>query len=99
MATGKIIISCLQQKDKIVIHVDNDGPPIPEKKLETIFERFYSERPGSEKFGLHSGLGLSISRQIIRDHRGAIFARNMTSERGLHTGVRFTIILPAMEAA
>ena len=92
---GRITIFCLQQKDKIILHVDNDGPPIPEKKLETIFERFYSERPESERFGLHSGLGLSISRQIIRDHRGAIFARNITSEKGLHLGVRFTIILPA----
>ena len=82
--------------DKIIIHVDNDGPPIPDKKLETIFERFYSERPESERFGLHSGLGLSISRQIIRDHKGAIFARNITSEKG-HLYVRFTIILPAGE--
>ena len=93
---GKITISCLLQMDKIIIHVDNDGPPIPEKKLETIFERFYSERPESERFGLHSGLGLSISRQIIRDHKGAIFARNITSDKG-HLYVRFTIILPAGE--
>jgi len=95
--TGKITISCLLQNDKILLHVDNDGPPIPERKLETIFERFYSERPASESFGLHSGLGLSISRQIIRDHRGAIFARNITSEKGQHMNVRFTIILPAGE--
>jgi len=92
---GKIIVSCMQQADKIITHIDNEGPPIPENKLETIFERFYSERPKSEKFGLHSGLGLSISRQIIRDHRGAIFARNVASEKGKHLYVRFTIILPA----
>jgi two-component system sensor histidine kinase ChvG len=94
---GKITISCQLQADKIIMHVDNEGPPIPEKKLETIFERFYSERPESERFGLHSGLGLSISRQIIRDHKGAIFARNIASEKGQHLYVRFTIILPAAE--
>ncbi len=92
---GKIMISCLTQKDKIILNVDNNGPPIPEGKLETIFERFYSERPESERFGLHSGLGLSISRQIIRAHKGAIFARNLPSENGPPRGVRFTIILPA----
>lgn len=96
---GNISISCQRQKDKILIHVDNDGPPIPEKKLETIFERFYSERPESESFGLHSGLGLSITRQIIRSHKGAIFARNTVSEKGEHRGVRFTIILPAGAAS
>jgi two-component system sensor histidine kinase ChvG len=92
---GKITIACQMQKDKIVLHVDNNGPPIPDGKLETIFERFYSERPASERFGLHSGLGLSISRQIIRAHNGAIFARNLSTEKGQHLGVRFTIILPA----
>ena len=92
---GKITITGLMQAGKIVIYVDNDGPPIPEKKLETIFDRFYSERPASEKFGLHSGLGLSISRQIVRVHNGAIFARNIMNDKGQYQGVRFTIILPA----
>ena len=79
------------------IHVDNNGPPIPEKNLEAIFERFYSERPEAEKFGLHSGLGLSISRQIIRTHHGSLFARNLKDGKGRHQGVRFTIILPKEE--
>lgn len=96
---GKITISGMTQKGLVVIHVDNDGPAIPEKKLETIFERFYSERPAEEKFGLHSGLGLSISRQIIRAHKGSIFARNLKNKAGQHQGVRFTIILPAGEEA
>jgi two-component system sensor histidine kinase ChvG len=91
---GRIVITAITQENKAVIHIDNDGPAIPERKLEAIFERFYSERPESEKFGLHSGLGLSISRQIIRVHKGAIFARNLTAEKGQHKGVRFTIILP-----
>ncbi|MBI3440613.1 MAG: stimulus-sensing domain-containing protein [Proteobacteria bacterium] len=92
---GKITMTGLMQGDKVIIHVDNDGQAIPEKNLEAIFERFYSERPEKEKFGLHSGLGLSISRQIIRAHRGAVFARNLKDAKGQHQGVRFTIILPA----
>ena len=96
---GQITVSGLMQGDKIIVHVDNDGPSIPEGKLETIFERFYSARPEQEKFGLHSGLGLSISRQIIRVHRGVIFARNIKTEKGVHRGVRITIILPAAEGA
>lgn len=96
---GKITVSGLSQGDKIIIHVDNEGAPIPEKNLEAIFERFYSERPEQEKFGLHSGLGLSICRQIIRVHRGAIFARNISDEKDRHLGVRFTIILPKSAAA
>jgi two-component system sensor histidine kinase ChvG len=92
---GRIAITALAQEDKVVIYVDNDGPAIPEKKLETIFQRFYSERPEKEKFGLHSGLGLNISRQIIRAHQGTIFARNLKTPKGEHQGVRFTIILPA----
>ncbi|MBU6474561.1 MAG: sensor N-terminal transmembrane domain-containing protein [Alphaproteobacteria bacterium] len=92
---GRITVSCRMQQDKIVVHIDNNGPPVTEGKLETIFERFYSERPPTERFGMHSGLGLSISRQIIRAHKGAIFARNITSDKGRTEGVRFTIILPA----
>ena len=92
---GKISVSAFYQGDKVVMHIDNDGPEIPERKLETIFERFYSERPAEEKFGLHSGLGLSICRQIVRAHRGDIFARNLKDKKGLHQGVRFTVILPA----
>jgi two-component system sensor histidine kinase ChvG len=95
---GKITVSVLlQENKKILIHVDNDGPSIPENKLETIFERFYSERPEQEKYGQHSGLGLSISRQIVRMHHGAIFARNIKDEKGGYKGVRMTIILPLAE--
>ena len=68
----------------------DEGPGIPDSKLETIFERFYSERPAGEKFGTHSGLGLSISKQIIEAHNGQIFARN----REDRSGARFTVRLP-----
>lgn len=91
---GKITIAAKSVGDRIIVTVDNDGAPIPENKLETIFARFYSERPKGERFGLHSGLGLSISRQIIKAHQGTIHASNIKDAQGRHQAVRFTINLP-----
>lgn len=89
-----VAIGGYADKDYVVTWVENEGPPIPESKLEKIFERFYSERPSNEKFGLHSGLGLSISRQIIKAHGGTIYAENKKDAKGQHKGVRFTVLLP-----
>ena len=47
-----------------------------------------------EKFGTHSGLGLSISRQIVGAHGGTIVAENLRDKAGKVTGARFTIRLP-----
>jgi two-component system, OmpR family, sensor histidine kinase ChvG len=92
---GEIRISASRQSGKIVVTIDDQGPGIPEGKLEAIFERFYSERPSGEKFGTHSGLGLSISKQIIDSHRGTIRAENRYDRTGRLLGARFTIRLPA----
>ncbi|MDE2334563.1 MAG: stimulus-sensing domain-containing protein [Rhodospirillales bacterium] len=76
------------------ITVEDHGPGIPEGKLEQIFSRFYSERPQGERFGQHSGLGLSISRQIIEALHGTIAAENLRDAQGRIVGARFTIRLP-----
>jgi len=65
-------------------------PGIPEDKLETIFDRFYTDRPKGSAFGNNSGLGLSIVHQIVTTHRGAVRAENR--EQG---GARFVLDLPA----
>lgn len=91
---GTVRVHLFDEKGKICLTVENDGAPIPEANLETVFERFYTERPVAEKFGLHSGLGLSISRQIVRAHQGSIAATNIKSADGAYKGVRFTILLP-----
>ena len=65
--------------DHVVITVDDDGPGIPPHALERIFERFYTDRP-SQGFGQNSGLGLSISRQIVEAHGGRIWACNRPAE-------------------
>ena len=75
-------------EDCVLIQVDDQGPGIPPDNLETIFERFYTSRPGME-FGKNSGLGLSISRQIIEAHGGRIWAENKSEG-----GARFCVTLP-----
>jgi two-component system, OmpR family, sensor histidine kinase ChvG len=65
--------------DCVVITVDDDGPGIPPHALERIFERFYTDRP-SQGFGQNSGLGLSISRQIVEAHGGRIWACNRPAQ-------------------
>ena len=74
--------------------ISDTGPGLPDGKLDAVFDRFYSERPTSEKFGMHSGLGLSISRQIVEAHGGSIHADNRRSENGVIMGAQFTVRLP-----
>ena len=68
-----------QPFDRVIITVDDEGPGIPPHALERIFERFYTDRP-SQGFGQNSGLGLSISRQIVEAHGGRIWACNRPTE-------------------
>jgi two-component system sensor histidine kinase ChvG len=78
-----------------VVTIDDEGPGIPEDNLESIFQRFYSERP-SEHFGQHSGLGLSICRQIMETYGGSITASNRKApDDGRVLGARFTVTVPA----
>ena len=90
---GKVDIAVQAQDEQVAITIEDQGPGIPERKLTEIFERFYTERPAAEAFGKHSGLGLSISKQIVEAHRGMIFAENRRDDSGV-IGSRFTVILP-----
>ena len=91
---GKIFLRGRETGGIIELAVEDEGPGIPDGKLDSIFDRFYSERPQSEQFGSHSGLGLSISRQIVEAHRGRISAENRRDEDGHVIGARFVIRLP-----
>ncbi|PZP54722.1 MAG: histidine kinase [Micavibrio aeruginosavorus] len=80
---GAIVrILVTQGNDFIKITIEDEGPGIPENRLEKIFERFYTERPQAEAFGSHSGLGLAIARQIVEAHDGSITAENISGAAG-----------------
>lgn len=93
---GVVQIGVSLQGPLIRITVEDEGPGIPENRLDTIFERFYSERPQHEDYGHHSGLGLSICRQIITAHQGRIFAENIKDGTGNVKGARFVVILNSL---
>jgi two-component system sensor histidine kinase ChvG len=96
---GKVRIICRRVRSEIEIVVDDDGPGIRDDALERIFERFYTDRP-HQGFGQNSGLGLSISKQIIEAHGGRIWAENRAGPPNADgeatvAGARFVVRLPA----
>lgn len=93
-ANAKIFLRGRETGGMVELAVEDEGPGIPDGKLDSIFDRFYSERPQTETFGSHSGLGLSISRQIVEAHQGRISAENRRDEDGKIIGARFVIRLP-----
>ncbi|MGD1885903.1 MAG: stimulus-sensing domain-containing protein [Cohaesibacteraceae bacterium] len=85
--------------DELVVTVEDEGPGMREDVLERVFERFYTDRADHEDYGNNSGLGLSISRQIVEVHGGTIEAANRyDSQSDAPTGARFTVELPALPA-
>src|SRR5215212_9699517 len=69
---GTVRVTLRRRRAEVEVVVDDDGPGIEPHALDRIFERFYTDRPEEQGFGQNSGLGLSISRQIIEAHRGTI---------------------------
>ena len=91
---GEIRVAAYARDGRAVVTVEDQGPGIPEDNLEVIFRRFYTERPTSHGFGKNSGLGLSITRQIVEVHNGRITASNVRDADGAIKGARFTVELP-----
>ncbi len=89
---GAVRVAASRQGGDAVVTVEDQGPGIPPGKLDAIFDRFYSERPSGEAFGTHSGLGLSIAKQIVETLGGRIYAENIGGVPG--TGARFVVRLP-----
>ena len=98
---GAIVrVTCRRLRNQIEIFVDDDGPGVRDDVREKIFERFYTDRP-HQGFGQNSGLGLSISKQIVDAHGGTIWVENRTGAPGPDgepnvLGARFIVRLPAM---
>jgi len=99
-AGGSVRITCRKLRKDVEIVVDDDGPGIQPDAIDKIFERFYTDRP-NQSFGQNSGLGLSISKQIVEAHDGRIWVENRTApglagEPPRVLGARFIVRLPAM---
>ncbi|WP_422371998.1 stimulus-sensing domain-containing protein [Hoeflea sp.] len=93
---GRISVRLSRARGSVRVLVEDNGPGIRAEVIERVFERFYTDRPDGEDFGQNSGLGLSISRQIIEAHGGTLTAQNIeTREEGKWAGARFIIDLPA----
>jgi two-component system, OmpR family, sensor histidine kinase ChvG len=94
-------LTCRRRRNEVEIVVDDDGPGIRAESFEKIFERFYTDRP-EQGFGQNSGLGLSISKQIIEAHRGRVWGENRLGVPGPDDqvprvlGARFVVRLPAL---
>jgi len=84
-------------ENRVLVVVEDTGVGIPDDSLGKVFQRFYSNRP-VKNFGNNSGLGLSISRQIIEAHGGVIWAENIyvkdAPEGSPPLGARFVVGLP-----
>ncbi len=93
---GRIVVSLSRAGRHNVLTVEDNGPGIRAENIERIFERFYTDRPAGEAFGQNSGLGLSISRQIVEAHGGRLTAENISGAKpGDIRGARFIATLPA----
>jgi two-component system sensor histidine kinase ChvG len=97
---GVVHVTCRRVRSEVETIIDDVGPGIRADALERIFERFYTDRP-HQGFGQNSGLGLSISKQIVEAHGGKIWAENRTGDAAPDgeapvLGARFVVRLPAI---
>ena len=97
---GVVRVAMQRKTNNIEIVVEDDGPGIRPDQFERIFERFYTDRGDDGDFGQNSGLGLSISKQIVEAHGGRIWAENRTEAGSgqnadpVIVGARFVVQLP-----
>jgi two-component system sensor histidine kinase ChvG len=89
---GTVSLSVARDGDEVRVTVMDEGPGVPHGVRDMIFERFYSERPDSEGYGEHSGLGLSIARAIVEALDGHIEVDDRPDAR---SGACFRVIFPA----
>ncbi|MBM3502369.1 MAG: HAMP domain-containing protein [Alphaproteobacteria bacterium] len=91
---GTIAITLRRDGLWVELCCDDEGPGFPPDDVDKVFARFYTRRPAGEAFGKHSGLGLSISRQIVEAHGGSIRAENRVDAKGQVAGARLIVRLP-----
>jgi two-component system, OmpR family, heavy metal sensor histidine kinase CusS len=87
---GRIRFELAKEAQRVRLRVANTGPGIPPADRERIFERFYRADPSRSGQVDGVGLGLSLSREIIRAHGGELILEH--SNDGL---TQFAVTLPA----
>ena len=95
---GTITLGLRRDGASVMVSVHDDGPGVPAGMEDAIFRRFYTDRPEDEVFGAHSGLGLSISRQIAEAHGGRLSCVNRHDGAGAIVGASFRLELPAADS-
>lgn len=91
---GLVELAATADETWVRLSVKDHGPGIPPGNLDTVFDRFYTQRPQGAKFGSHSGLGLAICRQIVTAHKGQIWAENWVDADGEIGGAQFYVEVP-----
>lgn len=86
---GKITVTMKTTDDQMILSISDQGLGIPKQDLPSIFDRFYRVDRARSRAQGGTGLGLSIAKEIIKQHKGFIWAK---SEYG--KGSTFTIVLP-----
>ena len=86
---GKITVSMKTTDDQMILSISDQGLGIPKQDLPRIFDRFYRVDRARSRAQGGTGLGLAIAKEIIKQHKGFIWAK---SEYG--KGSTFTIVLP-----
>ncbi len=91
---GAVTLAVAREGDEVRLAVLDEGPGVPHVARDMIFERFYSERPDTEGYGEHSGLGLSIARAIVEALDGHIEVDDRPDGR---PGACFRVGFPAAD--
>lgn len=96
---GRVYLTTRIENGQALLLIADEGPGLAAETQEKIFERFYTDRSAQPQRDAtvaldHSGLGLSISRQIARAHGGELTAENRPDAGGAY----FTLRLPLSDA-
>ena len=90
-AGGRVDLACRREQDGVVVEVADTGSGIAPQHLGLVFQRFYRADPSRPRSAGGSGIGLTISRAIVRRHGGELTA----ASPGAGQGATFTVRLPA----